>query len=80
MKEINEIYAFFLTDAKDREILAAVKKGNDYVPLIAANKTRLKVLQPLAKQLADSSGMPIKLVRYTGREEINVIAPSSSVH
>ena len=45
-------------------------------PMVAANEERLTQLRPLARWIAQRSGRPVTLVRFTTREERESFAPS----
>lgn len=45
------------------------------LPLIAADLVRLQQIRPMAEKVARLSGLPVRLVRFTTRTEIDVIRP-----
>jgi hypothetical protein len=73
---IDEIWAFVSCDETGEGICAAPLLGpGSVVPLIAADKARLKSIMSVAQQLATASGKTVKLVKFTVREEVEEIAP-----
>lgn len=71
---IDAIYAFVSVDDDGTEgVCAMTTPGLGLTPLIAADETRLKQLIPLAESLARTSGMKIRLIKLTTREEIRDI-------
>lgn len=75
MPKIESIWAYVSVDADDgNEGVCAVTFGNGItIPLIAADPARLDSIRPLAMDLAAKTGMKIRLVRFTSREEIEEI-------
>jgi hypothetical protein len=49
--------------------------GNITAPLIAADKRRLADLFPLARGIAHVFNKPVRLAKFTKREDIEVIQP-----
>jgi hypothetical protein len=71
MPRIDSIWAFVSVDPQDgNEGVCAFQIGQHMMPMIAADPKRLKALTPLAESLALRTGMKIKLVRFTAREEV----------
>jgi hypothetical protein len=71
MPRIDSIWAFVSVDPQDgNEGVCAFNSGIHMMPMIAADPKRLEQLTPLAESLALRTGMTIKLVRFTAREEI----------
>ena len=73
---ITEIKAYVSVDEGGEEGVCAML-GNDgmWLPMICADDRRLGLLRPLAEQLAKSTGKPIKVLRFSQREEVEVIQP-----
>jgi hypothetical protein len=69
--EITELYVFLSTDATGEGIVGALV-GRAWTPLVTS-KLRIaeKVMRPLARQAAKASGKPVRLVRFTMREEVD---------
>lgn len=67
------ISAFVSIDqASDEEgiVGAAIGPGNSWLPLIAADEDRLQQLMPVVKDIVTQTGITVKLIRFTHREEI----------
>lgn len=72
LSQIDSIYAV-LSMGDAGEGVVAFEHDGSWIPLIAADKTRLDELMPFAKRLAKNSRL--RLVRFTTREEIMEIEP-----
>lgn len=72
---IETIHAFVAVDDDDEEGLTGFMSESGWMPMVAADPTRLESLRPIAQQIAAASGATIKLVRFSQREELEVIAP-----
>jgi hypothetical protein len=71
---VSAMYAFLALDADDDEGVPAILVGTTMMPLVAADADRLKSLRPVARNLA-RSGTPIRLARFTRREDIELLEP-----
>jgi hypothetical protein len=49
--------------------------GLGMVPLIAADPARVESLKPIAAHIAKVSGKPVRLVKFTSREDVEVFSP-----
>lgn len=73
---IREMYAYLLVaDDGDEAIPAITLPNGTVLPLIAADPTRLAEMRPHAEAIARATGKPIRLVRFTRREEVETINP-----
>jgi len=73
---ITEVSLFIsMDDDGDEGIPAWLGPGGVWMPLLAADRTRLDDLRPMAQEIATASGRAVRLVRFTGMEEIEVIEP-----
>jgi len=74
LKRIDSIYAILSIDEGGEGVVGApIGPDSSMVPLIAADKERLKDLKVIAEQLAKQLGWKMKIVRFTTREEIGEI-------
>jgi len=75
---ISHLYAFISRDPATDEEGVCGFMGADGVmwPMVAANEERLTQLRPLARWIAQRSGRPVTLVRFTTRHEMESVAPS----
>lgn len=71
MPRIDSIWAFVSIDPVDKnEGVVTVAIGNTMMPMIAADEERLAYLKPIAEGMTVFSGMKIKLVKFSQREEV----------
>ena len=75
---ISHVDAFISLDPATDEEGVCGFMGADGVmwPMVAANEERLTQLRPLARWVAQRSGRPVRLVRFTKREEMESVTPS----
>jgi len=74
LERINEIYAVVANDERGEGVVAT-SIGGMTMPLIAADRTRLKNIMSFARDMATERGQSLKLVKFTAREEIEEILP-----
>lgn len=72
---IDTVHVFVVVDRDGTEGIPAIRAGDTMMPLIAADAARLDSLRPLAQQIATTMGVPVKLVRFSAREEVEEIRP-----
>ena len=72
---IDQIFVYASVDREGHEGVCAVTIGGVSYPMIAADETRLKQLTPMAEDLAKRTGMRIRLLRFSTREEVRTIGP-----
>ena len=77
---INEFYAFLAVDEEDGNegVVARTTPNNMIMPLVASNKERVKSLLPIAQEIADASNVEVRLVKFSVRESVKTISPSSA--
>jgi hypothetical protein len=76
MPKVTEIFAFIAEDTgPDDEGVAAALMGNNWVPLLGADMARIDSLRPLSEQIAQSTGKQVRLLKFSHREEMEVIEP-----
>jgi len=75
LPRIDSIWAYVSVDADGNEGVCAapIGHGGMCMPLIAVDEARLSSITPIAEALARITGMTIKLVRFTAREELRNI-------
>lgn len=74
MPRIDELYAYiFEPKGPGQEDIVAVKTGAGLIPLVGAGEEKLEALRPLALQVAQNSGVRIKVLRFSNREELEII-------
>jgi hypothetical protein len=74
---IDRIWLFISVDDDGNEgVCAASLAGpGSLIPLIAADEERLESLRGVATEIAVLSGKTVRLLKFTVREEVEVIAP-----
>jgi hypothetical protein len=73
MGRIDQIWAFLSLDDGGEGVVAGPLLGpGSMVPLIAADKRRLDSLIPKAKEIVRMFGKPIRLAKFTKREDVEI--------
>jgi len=77
LPRIEEIYAFVSVDEEDGNegVIGAPVGPVGCMPLVAADRKRVESYMPIAQQIANLTGKPIRLIRLTKREEVGFITP-----
>jgi hypothetical protein len=75
MKRIDEMYAFVVVDGDGDETIPAFSNGAFLLPLVGADMDRVNSLMDVARQLSKQSGKPMKIYRFTTREQIGEVNP-----
>lgn len=72
---IEEIWAFLSVDPSDNTEGIIARTGPDgiTIPMIAADAARLMSLIPEMEQTVQVTGRPIRLVKFTTRQEVRTI-------
>jgi hypothetical protein len=70
---IKEIHAILAIGDDDEEAVPAFMVGSTWMPLIAADPTRLDAIKDMGQQMADVTGKNFKIVRFSAREDIGEI-------
>ena len=75
---ISHLYAFISLDPATHEegVCGFLSPDGVMWPMVAANEERLTQLRPIARMIAQRTGRPVTLVRFTTREERESFAPS----
>jgi hypothetical protein len=68
---IDHIWAFLSVDDGGEGVIAA-PLGGMTVPLVAADKRRVDSLIPIAKRMATMFGKPIRLAKFSKREDVEI--------
>jgi hypothetical protein len=71
---IDAIWAALSLD-EGGEGLCAAPIGGMTLPLIAADKRRLELIRPLARQIATMFRKPVRLAKFTQREDVEIFQP-----
>lgn len=73
---IDEMYAFIQLDPLDNtEGIIAFLAESGWMPMVGADMARVTTLMPRAKEVANATGRPVKLVKFSVRTEIEVVEP-----
>jgi hypothetical protein len=72
---IEVIWAALSVDAGGEGVCAAPMGGLGSVPLIAADRARLDSIMPMAKRIADIFGKPVRIAKFTKREDVQILQP-----
>lgn len=76
MPKITELYAWVTADTDENdEGVPCVHSPVGPLPLMGADLERAKSLRGFAEQVAQKSGRPVRLIRSTGIEVIDVVQP-----
>src|SRR5262245_43149152 len=75
MGRIESIWAYLSIDEGGEGVCAAPLGNGQTLPMIAADKTRLDQLKPVAVAIAKKIGVPIRLARFKQREDVEIIRP-----
>ena len=67
--EITELYVFLSTDATGEGICGAHLNGA-WTPLVTSKRRIADMMRPMAEEASRLSGKPVRLVRFTAREEM----------
>ena len=70
---INALMAFVACDENGNEGLIAMKSPQGAMPMVCADSRVMHQMRPAAQQIAERTGMKIKLLRFAVREELETI-------
>ena len=74
MPKIEEMYAFIIQDTgPDDEGVIGIMTKNGWLPLVGADMARVESLKPIARGIGNRMGKKVKLVHFTGCEDLGVI-------
>lgn len=72
--KITEMYAYI--DEADG-LVAFHDSVHGWIPLVCASAATVPKLTPLAQIVANRSGRPVRLVRFTNRIDLEIVAPAA---
>ena len=75
MGRIETIWAALSLDEGGEGVCAAPMRGMT-IPLIAADQRRLDVIVPTARRIADLFNKPVRLAKFTKREDVEIYQPN----
>jgi hypothetical protein len=80
MPRIEELYAWVIEDTgPGDEGVPGFSAGHWLLPMMGADFERAQSLRDIAQDMADTAGKPIKLIRSTGIEVVEVVSPEVKV-
>lgn len=71
--KIKTISAFIAEDENGEEGIVAHKIGDSWCPLVMADEKRIQSVRPIAKKLSSESKKRVKLVRFSVREDLEIL-------
>lgn len=75
---IETCFAFVVIDDDGTEGVIGANMDDTWVPLMGADEERVDSLRPLAQLISTAVGKEVTLLRFGGREELEVIRPEES--
>jgi hypothetical protein len=73
---IDAVWAFLMADTDGSEKFCAVKRPDDTsVMLIAPSNDEIAHFRPIAEAISNETAKPIRLVKFNGREDVDVFTP-----
>lgn len=73
-RRVDEIFAWLAVDTDGSEGIAGAEIGSaGMIPLVGGDRARMDSLRPYAERVHRLTGLRIKLVRFTAREELDSI-------
>lgn len=78
MGRVDKMWAFLSVDDGGEGLCAGPLFGpGTLAPLVCVDRKHLDKLREVAKKIATMSGKPVRLAKFTGREDIGIIEPNS---
>lgn len=77
---IESLWAYLSIDPDDDDegVCAFQASDGTWMPLVAADKTRLDLLRPAAEHIANQTGQRIQLSRFMRISDIEIIEPNAT--
>lgn len=73
---IEEMFAFVVVDDDGTEgIIGQRNADGGWMPLVGADMARVESLIPYAQTCADAIGKPVQVLRFSIRDELQIIEP-----
>ena len=74
---VQALYAFLAIDPDDDEAVPAFHDAQTgyFMPLVGSDLVRVESLREMAQRIATRSGHRITLVKFTTREDVEVLEP-----
>ena len=71
--KIKNIHAFIAEDKDGTEGVIGMKTPDGWMPFVCADEARIEYLRPIAQQIATTTKNKVKLVRFSVRENLEII-------
>ena len=73
MPRIEQMYAFVAEDSgPGDEGIIGMQTAYGWMPLVGADMARVESLKPIARDMAEQLGKPVKLLHFDNRKEVEV--------
>jgi hypothetical protein len=72
---VNAAWAFLLKNADGQEAVISMVTKRGMMPLICFSEDGLEGMKAVAKDMVKATGKPMTLVKFSNREEVEVIEP-----
>jgi len=70
---IDALYAWVATEPDGGEGICSAQLGKLHMPLVGADMDRIKSLRSHAEAVRAASGYPVRLVRFSRREDLEIL-------
>ena len=78
-RRIDEMYAYIQLDPLDNtEGVIAFLAESGWMPMVGADMQRVEFLRPIAQEVADTTGRPVQLIKFSTREELEMLRPEGT--
>lgn len=78
-RKIDEMFAFIQLDPLDNtEGVIAFLTTEGWMPMVGADMGRVESLRPQAQEVADATGRPVQLIKFSSREELEMLRPEGT--
>lgn len=68
--KIQNLHAIVCTEKDGTEGVMAFHDGNGWMPMVAADEVRLKLILPLAQGMAKAHGIEFRVVKFDNRVDV----------
>jgi hypothetical protein len=72
-QSIDALYAWVATEPDGGEGICSAQLGDIHMPLVGADMDRIKSLRSFAELARAATGYPVRLVRFSMREDLEVL-------
>ena len=76
--QITTLHAYIATDEDGEEgVIGFLTPQGTWMPMVAADRTRIECLRPMAQAVADQTGQQIVLAEFSVRTDLETLEPAS---